>query len=135
MLQDGFYKYVKFQGDDKLDCQGIFRIEHGVLSILDDPKKILKHMLEEGPVNQKIEDIMRSVNRNHYAYFVKDDSQELHEKYDGYHDPKTVGDKEVSSVNKLDHLANLLEKESDAEEIDIPDHLVIQSSSHHWDNN
>jgi hypothetical protein len=136
VIEDGLYKYCKRQDDDSLDCQGVIKIENGVLSIVDDPKKILDHMFEQGPADAKVEDIMRSVNRNHYAYFIKDDSSDLVQRYEGNHDPKMIEkENKQTDFSKLSHLKAVLEKEEDLEAIDIPDHIVLRASSPHWDDN
>jgi hypothetical protein len=136
MINDGFYKYCKLTDDDKSECQGVIRIDDGQLSIVDDPKNILKHMFKEGPADQKVEDVMRSVNRNHYASFIKDDSSDMVQRYEGHHDPAMISKEgKQADFSKLEHLKSLLEKEEDVEEIDIPDHIVMRASSPHWDDN
>jgi hypothetical protein len=72
MLTDGIYKYCK-RTDQGLKCEAVLKIEDGVLSIIEDPKKILKNMFDVGPVNRKTRDIIRSVNSNGYAVFIKED--------------------------------------------------------------
>lgn len=136
MISDGMYKYCKVMDDGKLECQGVLKIESGKLSIVDDPKTILTNMFNEGPVDRTVEDIMRSVNRNHYAYFMKDDSSDLVGRYEGHHDPSTIAqDGKQKDFSKLSHLKAVLEKEEDCEPVDIPDHVVLRASSPHWDDN
>ena len=136
MIQDGIYKYFKHTDDDKLEYRGAIKIEGGVLSIMDDPKKILKNLFKEGPADRRAKDIMDGVNRNHYAYFIKDDSTAAVQQYEGNHDPATIEtENKQKDFSNLAHLKAVLEKEEEYENVDIPDHLVLKASSPHWDDN
>jgi hypothetical protein len=133
MANDGVYKYYRNEKNPP-ECLGTFKIENGNLSIVDDPNKILHHMFTEGPVDNKVGDIIKSVNRNHYASIKKDDSSQAVIDTDQFHDPKAIDkDNKATDFTKLEHLKAILEKEEECEEISIPEHIVLQAGSHHWD--
>jgi hypothetical protein len=76
MLPDGIYKYyVINENDGSRARRGSIQIIKQNLYIMEDPFKVLSHMFKEGPVSRKTEDIMKSVNRNGYAAFIKDNGK------------------------------------------------------------
>lgn len=141
MIQDGFYRYYKIDPETELQSrQGLFRIENGELSILEDPRNILKHLLDQGPVTQKTLDVMRSSLHSPYFVISKDEDPALHEEHNiPVHSEGRDIDKEnsekakIASTVKLEALRNMLEKEDDDVEVDIPEHLVVQNGSWRWD--
>jgi hypothetical protein len=72
VIDEGVYRYYKLDDEGRKTPKGAILIKNQQLSILSDSQGILKHMFDEGPVDRKTEDIMKSVNRNHYALFVKE---------------------------------------------------------------
>lgn len=72
MIPDGFYRYYQLDDEGRRTPKGSIKIANQELQIVSDPKGILSAMFEEGPVNRKTLDVIRSVNRNHYAVFVKE---------------------------------------------------------------
>jgi hypothetical protein len=72
MLSDGLYTYYKIQDDGGSEPKGSLKIADQQLQIVDDAGNVLHHMFKEGPVSRTTEDIMRSVNRNGYAFFKKE---------------------------------------------------------------
>lgn len=75
MISDGFYRYYQLDDEGRRTPKGSIKIANQELQIVSDPKGILSAMFEEGPISKKTLDIMRSVNRNHYAVFVKETSK------------------------------------------------------------
>ena len=135
-VPDGLYRYCKVNEDDSLKSQGVIKIDNGSVSIMDDPKHVLKNMFADEPNPGMVFDIMRSINRNGYAKFIKDDSSALIEEHEGNHDPAAISNEgKQSDFTNLSHLKAILEREEDAEPIDIPDHIVMRASSPHWEEN
>lgn len=136
-VPDGIYRYCRVnQEDDSLQPQGLIEVDHGQVSILDDPKSILKSIFDDVQSPELVFDIMSAANRNGYAKFIKDDSSSLVEQYEGNHDPATITkENKQADFTKLSHLKAILEKEDDGEFIDIPEHIVLKASSHHWNDN
>lgn len=140
MIQDGYYRYYKIDPETELKSRrGLFRIENGELTILEDPKKILKNLFEPGPVTKRTEDIMNSALHSPYFIISKDEDPELEEQYNRpIHDEQPSIEKEdserakIAGTVKLEALRNMLEKEEDDVELDVPDHLVVQNGSWRW---
>ena len=138
---DGYYRYLKIDPDTQLQSrQGLFRIESGELSILEDPRGILKRLLKQGPVTQGTIDVMRSGLHSPYFLITKDNDPELDKQYqvpinnEGRDIDKENSEKaKVIGTVKLEALRNMLEKEDSDVEVDIPEHLVIQNGSWRWD--
>jgi len=74
MISNGVYNFYKVSDNDQLIYKGSLSIGDDGLKIIDDPAKALKSMFFNVKNLDQAENIMRSVNRNHYAYFIKDDS-------------------------------------------------------------
>ena len=133
MVQDGYYRYFKIDPQTELRSrQGLFRIENGELRILEDPKNILQHLFVQGPITKKTMDVMNSGLHSPYFAISKDNDPALDEQ----HRTPVHGEaqensqkSEVAGAIKLEALRNMLEKEDDDVEVDIPDHLVIQNSN------
>lgn len=138
---DGYYRYLQIDSDTELQSrQGLFRIKNGELSILEDPRGILKHLFKQGPVTRKTIDVMRSGLHSPYFLITKDNDPELDQQYEvpvnteGRDIDKENSEKaKVAGTIKLEALRNMLEKEDNDVEVDIPDHLVIQNGSWRWD--
>lgn len=125
MMPDGIYVYAVYE-DDNLIPNGRFEVQNGLISIIDDGNGTLSTLIKPGPMNKAIRNVISSINRNHYAAIMKEDEfRALQDSMEDEHEPIKEGASEMSK------LANLLEKEKESEEVDIPEHLVIYGSVPH----
>jgi hypothetical protein len=134
MLSEGIYRFYVRNGS-QLKPNGALKIQNGTAEILDKGDGTLLSMVE-GDLSSldKLENIIESVNRNHYAYFLKDDSDKAIQEFEGNHDPAAISKEDKQeNYSTLSHLKALLEKEEDLEEIEIPEHIVLRGSSPRWE--
>lgn len=89
-LREGFYKFGHWDNDNEnVEDHGLVLAEGGKLTILEDPKGYLKHLFKGGTIPlDHAEQIMKSVNRNHYALFSYSDDADLYDKYEEHLHPK-----------------------------------------------
>jgi hypothetical protein len=72
MLNDGIYKYYAINDEDGSKIhKGSILIKQQQLRIIADPNGVMSGMFQEGPISSRTEDVMKSVNRNGYAVFIK----------------------------------------------------------------
>jgi hypothetical protein len=75
MLDSGTYKYYAIGDDGNKALKGALVVDGQTAKVSYDPNGIMKSMFGGAEVDARsAEGVMRSVNRNHYAVFVREDS-------------------------------------------------------------
>jgi len=77
MLPDGIYKYYKIDnGDNSRIHQATIVVIDQNLYITNDPYNTMKTFFKQDrPVDRKVEDVIKSVNRNGYGVFIRQDQE------------------------------------------------------------